>query len=194
MDSLSSTATLTPEYRQGITRADQIRYDYHHKQIIEAISCLHSEFNMLLTAFNERLSYDQEKEMAFNRLYAELDALKQDQELNHFRSIYVDLILLIDRMNMIYNDKLDSGKTDPDSLELLSSLSHEVLEVLYRRGVELVVSTSEYFDPKIQQAVQVVLTSNASDDGKVIEMVRHGFKYNDILLRPEEVVIMKYES
>jgi molecular chaperone GrpE (heat shock protein) len=77
-------------------------------------------------------------------------------------------------------------------IQILRSLSHEVLEILYRRGVELIVTTSNTFDPKLQQVVEVIPTNNPSEDNKIVHMVRHGFKYKDVVLRPEEVVVKKY--
>ncbi|MEN9406151.1 MAG: nucleotide exchange factor GrpE [Bacillota bacterium] len=173
---------------------DQIRVEYQYKQVIEALSCLQADFTLLLKAFNDRLSYDREKEVAFERLYAENEELKQDTELNRFKSIYIDLILLIDRMNNIYNDKLSAKEQNKEFLDMLSNLSREVLEILYRRGVDLVVSDNDYYDPKVQQAVGIVPTNNPAEEGRVVEMVRHGFRCKDVLIRPEEVVIKKYET
>lgn len=186
-----STTTFAPE--RSKTRSDLPLGQDNQQQMMGLLVRLEADLTLLLKSFNDRLSYDKEKEVAFERLYRELDDLKQSRELNQFRAIFVDLILMIDRMNTIYNDKLDAGQKEDEIFTLLGNLSHEVLEILYRNGVDLVVSTSEYFDPKIQQAVKVVATNNPAEDGKLIEIVRHGFRYNEMLIRPEEVVIKKYE-
>jgi molecular chaperone GrpE len=164
----------------------------HQQQVLSMLSSLQQNFTSLLQVVTNRLSYDKTKEAAFNRLYQEMEELKQDQELNQLRPLYIDLILLIDRMNNIYNDKLNSGDKDSELIQILRSLSHEVLEILYRRGVELIVTTSNTFDPKLQQVVEVIPTNNPSEDNKIVHMVRHGFKYKDVVLRPEEVVVKKY--
>jgi molecular chaperone GrpE len=95
-------------------------------------------------------------------------------------------------MNNIYNDQLDVGGQNPELIDILQTLSHEVLEILYRRGVELIVAPSNKFDPKIQQVVEVIPTNNPAEDNMVVHMIRHGFRYGDVVLRPEEVVIKKY--
>jgi molecular chaperone GrpE (heat shock protein) len=123
-----------------------------------------------------------------------MEDLKQDQEISQLRPLYIDLILLIDRMNSIYNTKLDSGCKSPELVDTLQTLSHEVLEILYRRGVELIVSTSTTFDPKIQQVVEVMPTDDPEEDNQVVEVLRHGFKYKDVVLRPEEVVVKKIQA
>ncbi|MBD1372436.1 nucleotide exchange factor GrpE [Hazenella sp. IB182357] len=164
------------------------------QQMMSMLNSLQQNFSSLLSVVNNRLSYDQTKEVAFDRLYKEMEEMKQDQELSQLRPLYIDLILLIDRMNTIYNDKLDSGEQNPELVSTLQTLSHEVLEILYRRGVDLIVATSNKFNPSIQQIVEVVPTNNPAEDNLVIHMVRHGFKYNDVVLRPEEVVVKKYQA
>lgn len=169
--------------------------DRHHdqQQVLTILSTLQQNFSSLLQVVTNRLSYDRTKEVVFDRLYKEMEELKQDQELRKMRPLYIDLILLIDRMNNIYNDKLEAGEKNPELISTLQTLSHEVLEILYRRGVELIVAPSNRFDPKIQQVVEVIPTKNRAEDNLVVHMVRHGFKYKDVVLRPEEVVIKKYQ-
>lgn len=169
--------------------------DRHHdqQQVLTILSTLQQNFSSLLQVITNRLSYDRTKEVVFDRLYKEMEELKQDQELRKMRPLYIDLILLIDRMNNIYNDKLEAGEKNPELISTLQTLSHEVLEILYRRGVELIVAPSNRFDPKIQQVVEVIPTKNRAEDNLVVHMVRHGFKYKDVVLRPEEVVIKKYQ-
>ncbi|MGI6474056.1 MAG: nucleotide exchange factor GrpE [Thermoactinomyces vulgaris] len=162
------------------------------QQVLNMLSALQQNFTSLLNVVTNRLSYDKTKEMAFDRLYKEMEELKQDQELQQLRPLYIDLILLIDRMNNIYNDQLDVGGQNPELIDILQTLSHEVLEILYRRGVELIVAPSNKFDPKIQQVVEVIPTNNPAEDNMVVHMIRHGFRYGDVVLRPEEVVIKKY--
>lgn len=165
--------------------------DRQQQQVISMLSSLQSNFSSLLHVISSRLKYDRTKEAAFDLLYQEMEDLKQDQEIAQLRPLYIDLILLIDRMNSIYNSKIDSGCKSPELVDTLQTLSHEVLEILYRRGVELIVSTSKVFDPKIQQVVEVVPADNSEENNLIVEVIRHGFKYKDVVLRPEEVAIKK---
>lgn len=188
-----------PEARFGLTKKDTINpiketksESRSQQQMLNMLNALHQNFTSLLNVVTNRLSYDKTKEVAFDRLYKEMEELKQDQELQQLRPLYIDLILLIDRMNNIYNDQLDIGEQNPELIDILQTLSHEVLEILYRRGVELIVAPSNKFDPKIQQVVEVIPTNNPAEDNMVVHMIRHGFKYGDVVLRPEEVVIKKY--
>jgi molecular chaperone GrpE (heat shock protein) len=174
---------------------DDGRQDRQHQQqqVLSFLSSLQANFSSLVGLIESRLRYDKTKEAAFERLYQEMDELKQDQELNQLRPLYIDLILLIDRMNHIYKENLNSGTASPEITSLLESLSHELIEILYRRGVELIVCPSSVFDPRVQQVMEVIPTANPAEDNQVVEVIRHGFKYKDVLLRPEEVVIKKYK-
>lgn len=167
--------------------------DRQQQQMISMLSSLQTNFSSLLHVISNRLKYDRTKEAAFDLLYQEMEDLKQDQEIAQLRPLYIDLILLIDRMNSIYNTKIDSGCKSPELVDTLQTLSHEVLEILYRRGVELIVSTSTVYDPKIQQVVEIVPADDPEEDNQIVEVIRHGFKYKDVVLRPEEVVIKKVQ-
>ncbi|MBA4495793.1 nucleotide exchange factor GrpE [Paenactinomyces guangxiensis] len=163
--------------------------DRQHQQVLSMLSGLQQNFSSLLQVVTNRLSYDKTKEAAFDKLYKEMEELKQDQELNQLRPLYIDLILHFDRMESIYRH----GSVSPELTEILKTLSGELIEILYRRGVEPLYTQSDYFDPKTQQAVKVEPTSNPAEDNKIVGIVRHGFKYKEVILRPIEVVVKKYQ-
>ena len=138
----------------------------------------------------ERIQYDKAKEEAFDRLYRQLDELRSDSEFDHLRPLYLDLILLFDRLEqsaaeaLRHEDASTAGAT-------LTSLREELLEVLYRREVELIAPSSSTFDPRWQRAVGTK-DSNVSEQHNSVETVlRRGFRYRDRLIRPEEVILNK---
>jgi molecular chaperone GrpE len=187
---MSRDEKVTVEMKEG-TKGGHTE-EHQQQRVFSMLSNLQQNLSSLLHLITNRLSYDKTKETAFDRLYQEMEELKQDQELNQLRPLYIDLILLIDRMNNIYKDKLDSGTVSPELIHILKTLSAELVEILYRRGVEPIYGTSNLFDPKMQQVVEVVPTSNSQEDGQIVEVVRHGFKYKDIILRPEDVIIKRF--
>jgi molecular chaperone GrpE len=177
---------------QGGIKSDPVE-EHPQQRVVSMLSNLQHNLSSILHVITNRLSYDKTKEAAFDRLYQEMEELKHNQELNQLRPLYIDLILLIDRMNNIYKDKLDAGTVSPELTNILKTLSAELVEILYRRGVEPIYGTSNLFDPKIQQVVEVVPTANAQEDGQIVEVVRHGFKYKEIILRPEDVIIKRFQ-
>lgn len=168
--------------------------DRSQQQLFSFLSNLQSNFSSLVHLFERRLSYDKTKEVAFDRLYQEMEELKQEQSLNELRPLYIDLILLIDRMEQIEFDLEEQGRNIPEVENILVTLRNEVLEILYRRGVEQIEHTPEYFDPTFQKVVDTEPTANPNEDNLVIGIRRDGYRFQDMVLRPEEVVIKKYQG
>ena len=199
---LSLTArkrTLSPQQKEdaglGSSQTQQIKpLDRTQQQLFSFLSNLQSNFSSLVHLFERRMTYDKTKEDAFDRLYQEMEELKQEQTLNDLRPLYIDLILLIDRMEQIEFDLEENGMHSPEIGSILGTLKHEVLEILYRRGVEQLEQTPEYFDPKYQKVVDCEPTLNPDEDNLVVGIRRDGYKCNELVIRPEEVVIRKYQG
>ncbi|MDN4593514.1 nucleotide exchange factor GrpE [Polycladomyces subterraneus] len=77
---------------------------------------------------------------------------------------------------------------------LLETLKDEVLEILYRREIQLMRTGSDAFDPRVQHAIGVEHTDDPADNNRVARVVRHGILYRDTVLRPEEVIVKRYRS
>lgn len=168
--------------------------DRSQQQLVSFLSNLQTNFASLVHLFERRLSYDKTKEVAFDRLYQEMEELKQEQSLNELRPLYIDLILLVDRMEQIEFDLEESGVESPEVENVMVTLKHEVLEILYRRGVEQIEHTPEYFDATFQKVVDTEPTYNPSEDNLVVGIRRDGYRFHDVVLRPEEVVIKKFQG
>ena len=142
------------------------------------------------TVFAERVQYDKAKEEAFDRLYRQLDELRAGREFDHLRPLYLDLILLFDRLEQSANEATRHHDVDTVAATLLS-LRGELLEVLYRREIELIALSSTKFDPKWQRAIGTQDTTATEQNNTIGMVVRRGFRYRDRLIRPEEVVLNK---
>lgn len=143
--------------------------------------------------FSARLTYDRAKEAAFDRLYADFDALRRDAAGETVRPILLDLILLYDRMESTHQQLLSVGGPGASiSIETLRSFTAELLEVLARRDVELVPNLSASFDPSHQRAVGVEPAEDASHHHEVVRIVRRGFRHRERILRPEDVIVRRF--
>ena len=67
------------------------------------------------------------------------------------------------------------------------------MELLYRRDV-LPQENSPNFDPQKQRAIQVVPTSDPSQDQTVEKILKRGFSRAGRTLRAEEVVVHRYQE
>jgi molecular chaperone GrpE (heat shock protein) len=154
-----------------------------------SIDLLRGQLDDLASLVRSRLSYDQTKEQAFDRLYAELDALKKNAALDNIKPLLLDLILLYDRME--HARQLAADAHGALSTEILESFIHELLEVLYRREVGLIEAGPSSFDYNQQKAIGVVDVTDPAEHQRIHKVVRRGFRLGDRTLRPEEVIVCR---
>lgn len=131
----------------------------------------------------ERLSADEAKNEAFERLYKELDREKKHAQVLDSRSLYLDLLLFRDRLETAVRDA--SVEQQP----LVESLLEELDQVLMRRDIRPVPLGGDRFDSRYQFAVSSEAVDSAEEDGAVLRTLRGGFTCGDIVLRPQEVVV-----
>jgi molecular chaperone GrpE len=134
-----------------------------------------------------RLQHDTTKDEAFRKLYVDLEHFRGQAAFVHTRPLYIDLILLVDRLESTL-----PGAPTAETASLLTSIRDELLEILARRSVEPVVTEHRAaFDPHLQRAIRVEPTAVASEHN-LTQFVRRGYQANGLLLRPEDVVVLRH--
>lgn len=142
---------------------------------------VHNNQETILNLLQNKLKYDETKEKAFNRLYDELDAIKYDKEFQKVKPLYLDLILLYDR--------IDSLKSENNNFD---TVQDELLEILAKQNIDIIETKSDIFDLSLQKVVDTQIVRKKESDSKVVKVVRNGFMCEDKILRAQEVVIGKY--
>ena len=160
-------------------------------EIAERLEELKEGLSYLNQQFDDRLSRDEAKEQAFDYLYQELETVKQDSSLERFKPLYLDLILLFDRLDRVCKEEITD---DGELRSFLLTLREELLEVLYRQGIEIVNTDGNGFDPTNQRAIATETTTEREENNTLASVVRRGFRYQNRLLRPEEVVVNKFRG
>lgn len=145
------------------------------------LTTIFSNQNKILHLLEERLNRDNTKEKAFNRLYEELDAVKYNKAFQKIEPLYLDLILLYDRINLLKSEN-----------NTLDTILEELLEILSKQNVEIIDIENDIFDLSLQKAVETQIVEEEEYDSRVIRVVRDGFMCEDKILRVQEVVIGKY--
>lgn len=161
--------------------------DIQMKALENQLAELVENVTFIRNLIESRLCQDKTKELALNRLFDELDVLKRNKEFENNRSLFIDLILLYDRIQSTLNESEKTGHG------ILYSLQEELQEILLRRNIEIIKIQTECFDPTFQKAVQISKVQSPDLDRKVINILREGFQYQSIILRPQEVVVGRYE-
>jgi molecular chaperone GrpE len=179
-----------------ITKQETTSFDNEGvlQNIYDVVSQLATELFPLKSMFENRLRYDKTKEEAFNRLYTELDDLKKNSIFDRNRPLFIDLILLYDRIeNKLHESKQPTSKMSI-SEHFLKTLSDELLEILNRQEIEVIRMTSTIFDPLFQRAIGTEFTTVKDENNEVAKVLRKGFKFRDRLLRAEEVIVKKFKK
>ena len=148
-----------------------------------------SELLGLYSELNERMAY---KDEAINRMQKRLEEYERGIFKSIKEAILKDIILFFDSLSR-FRQKYESSPISQDEfLQETSFLQDELLEVLFSQNVEMInVDEDSKYDRDHQKVVKIEDTNNSQDHEKVDKIVRHGFKWDDRILRKQEVVIRK---
>ena len=127
------------------------------------------------------------------RLQAELEnsrkrAAKEQQEFREYA--------LMDTVRSLLPvlDSLEQAPRHAENAEKFRSgvelIHRQLVDTLHKIGVQQIPTGSWTFDPRYQEAVEVVDTTDAKD-GQVVEVLQHGYKLKDRLLRPAKVRVAR---
>jgi len=141
----------------------------------------------------ERLEYDVAKEKVVDKLDDELRFYRDNFVFQSQKSMFIDLMLLYDHLERILtvfdtDDVFSKEKTT----ELLQTFKEELLEILYRKDITPFEEHPEYLNYKLHKTIKTIPTNEESENNKVDKIIKMGFRWNDNILRPEEVIIKKY--
>jgi molecular chaperone GrpE (heat shock protein) len=125
-------------------------------------------------------------------MYDELQSYKTDLYAKILKPFILSTIALIDDTNSFLAklDENDSRKAE----KYLRGIPDDLIDILESNGVELFESESEIFDPRTQKVIKTVPVNDAMLEKHIVRHVRPGYKWNDSILKPEIVIIYKFEA
>lgn len=151
-------------------------------------------------SIEQKIMYDKAKEVAFNRLYDEMNRYRsKNTELDkHLEPVVHNLVSLYDSMVRFKNLKLLEDKHS-ELIEEFDYLVDELLEIMYRVDMvpieeDLNKEGSRRFNAQFQRAVKVNFTEREEDDYLIEAKRRKGFLWKGRVFRPEEVIIKRYRK
>jgi hypothetical protein len=148
----------------------------------------------------------------FEALHTELKSYKDGFLLDAvLKPVIRDLISLFDDITEIHRQLTlalgthqQRGEPSAGEVVLVESVSSpigrldhnrdSILEALERLGVTRIESNMGKLDKRTQRAVTLEMVENPEEDQQVARIVRCGFQWRDRLIRPEEVVIKKWQE
>ena len=109
------------------------------------------------------------------------------------REILADLLEVLDNLDRAIESS-NSGSSPDALLQGVELVRRQFLAKLEGLGVRRVDAEGQHFDPAIHEAVSVVPTADPAQDGRVVGVVRRGYRINDDVLRPAAVAVAKKEG
>jgi molecular chaperone GrpE (heat shock protein) len=191
----AAPATASPEQPDLPPTYDPI-YSEAAADFAALLASVQTRLEHLEELFEGKIRDDDRQRQLFERLMKELEEYRQDFIYSHVTSkVFRDLIQLYDTLEQT----LHSNATEEISREALrvrmGSFHQQVVRILQRQEVELIESApGKPFDEQSQEAIDVCAVERPEEDGIVVEIVRRGFRYRERLLRPEWVVVGKYQN
>ena len=176
------TTTRLNEFSKNITMIER-----YIKEIASKMNLFQQHMNQLTGAFNKRFLEDKTKDKAFNKLYDSLKDYKDNFLLKAQKPLFTDMIRMYDDINKM----MKKGGRNSEELGFVCEM---IIEILYRNDITIIKDAPAKFDSTIQKAVKRIDTENQVEDRKVSEVVRDGFMWSDIVLRPQEVVVFRFKG
>ncbi len=130
---------------------------------------------------------------AFDALYKELRQYKEDFIFQAEKPLLLDLLLFYDSLNWFQQSIIKGEMSTEVISDSFQYLIDEFLELLYRRDVLPIESTST-FDRENQKAIQVIPTDDPDMDYTVKRVLKRGFSRAGRKLRAEEVIIHRHTA
>lgn len=115
--------------------------------------------------------------------YQNLEKRTRDERVSWIKKANKDLILrllpVLDTLNLANQHVKNEG---------LGLSIKQFLDILRNEGVEKIETVGQDFDPGTMEGVGII----EGEEGKVVQEVRSGFKYeNEAVLRPAQVLVGK---
>ncbi len=150
----------------------------------------------ILELIENRLAYDTAKEKLVSRLDDELRGYRENAERKKMRPLLMDLIHFYDSLeNINYGLWQREDLKRSDVKEALKMVFEELQEVLARQNVCLFDEDERAIklDRRLHRTLELEKTSIPEEDNMVAKTIRKGFKWDDEIIRAEEVIIKKYD-
>ncbi|MFE7434697.1 nucleotide exchange factor GrpE [Streptomyces tendae] len=145
--------------------------------VADAVDGMRDELAALGDQFRRRLLNDREARRSLDGLLTELDQARRAAEGRIVQPLLYDLVLVVDRVER------QAAQGDA----FAGSVAAELLGVLEKYGMTRIPVTAGPFDPGLQEAVGTITALSPEQNGRVAEVVRHGYRMDERVVRPQQV-------
>jgi molecular chaperone GrpE len=108
------------------------------------------------------------------------------------REILISLLEVVDNLDRAIDAARQAGTSTSDPLlQGVDLVRQQFLAKLDGFGIRRIEPGNDLFDPSLHEAVSAVPAADPSQDGRVVGVVRPGYKIGDEVLRPALVAVAK---
>ena len=131
-----------------------------------------NRIDFLNTQFEERLKYDESRELQVNKLYDELDAYRQNAQIEQMLVLARGIFMVLDKL-------------EPDSpfQMTLEHLKEELVECLAVVGIDRIEDPIE----SLEAPSQIVVGFLDSDSAVVSRIRQHGYRRGELVVRARHI-------
>jgi len=97
-------------------------------------------------------------------------------------------IAIVDDMELALKNKPNENNIK-DWVEGIGLIYQKLISILESEGVERITTSGE-FDPNVHEALTQI-DSPAHESGQIVDVMRHGYKIGDRILRPSLVIVAR---
>jgi molecular chaperone GrpE len=107
------------------------------------------------------------------------------------REIIADLLDVLDNLDRAVDASQGQQASMESVLQGIEMVRRQFLAKLESIGVTRIAVDGESFDPSLHEAVTSVPATSPDQDGRVVGIIRHGYRIGDDVLRPASVAVAK---
>ncbi len=156
--------------------------------------------------FDVKIAQDAHSKEMFSAMHTELKSYKDSALFDVFHKPFLkDLVLLFDDMGKLQKHGVKLAREAGEKVPALEedfkhhannidNIKALVLEMLNRMDVEMIEDVAVTIDKQYHKVLNTRPAPAPDDDGKIAEIVHHGFRWRGKLLRHEEVIVYKQET
>lgn len=163
-DRVSEKPTYVAELEQQVAEKDRLAQEYIGKYRQAA-----SEFEESRLRLRREISKDVERGR---------------------REILSDLLEVVDNLERAIESAKQPAGADA-LLQGVEMVRRQFLAKLEGLGVTRINAAGEAFDPTVHEAIGTVPASSPDEDGRIVGVVREGYRIGDEVLRPAAVAVAK---
>ncbi|MDR0332376.1 MAG: nucleotide exchange factor GrpE [Dysgonamonadaceae bacterium] len=191
------------DFEQELETLNQLNENLEEEVVVElveqvsiSVDCVAAMFGELSKKFDDKIAADTHKNQLFDKMYKELQSLKDDPYKKTLKPIFMDLIVFADSMKSLVSRYEETPEPEV-ILEKYQKLRKEfnkigshIEDLLYNYSIEpFSANEGDEFDPKTQQAKKTTAVENDADSKKIIGSLLPGYYWDEQLLRKESVHI-----